>query len=71
MKLWDLLEGEKLFGAVNPNKDDEYDDQLHLAHITALLGPPPIELLVRGRRTPMFYQHDGLYITHPFPHAKY
>lgn len=60
-KLWELLEGKLLFDTNDPNKGNKYDDKTHLAHITALLGPPPRELLDGGRRTSMFYQPDGLY----------
>jgi serine/threonine-protein kinase SRPK3 len=59
IKLWDLLEGKRLFEAVDPHTVDEYDDQKHLAYITALLGPPPRELLDVGDRTSMFYDRDG------------
>jgi serine/threonine-protein kinase SRPK3 len=59
IKLWDLLEGKRLFEAVDPRSVDEYDDQKHLAYITALLGPPPRELLDVGDRTSMFYDRDG------------
>ena len=59
MKLWDLLEGKRLFEAIDPHNVDEYNDQKHLAYITALLGPPPKELLASGRRTSIFYHSDG------------
>ena len=54
-----MLEGKRLFEAVDPHSVDEYDDQKHLAYITALLGPPPRELLDVGDRTSMFYDRDG------------
>jgi hypothetical protein len=59
-QLWDLLEGKKLFKQAFSSESDEYDDQLHLGYITALLGPAPIGLLKRGRRTSQFYQTDGI-----------
>ncbi|KAL1968647.1 hypothetical protein VTN77DRAFT_1473 [Rasamsonia byssochlamydoides] len=58
--LWGLLEGRRIFEAVDPHGVDKYDDQKHLACITALLGPPPEELLEAGRRTSMFYDGQGL-----------
>ena len=58
LQLWDLLEGKKLFNAVNRDGTDEHDDQVHLAHITALLGSLPMEL-TRGRRSSIFYGADG------------
>ena len=38
----------------------EIDEHIHLAQITKLLGPPPPELLARGRRTARFYGPDGM-----------
>lgn len=61
LQLWDLLENKILFEAIDPLKT-EYDDQSHLAHITALLGPPPKELLAQGKRTEMFYDSAGKYL---------
>ncbi|KAI9830512.1 MAG: hypothetical protein M1819_005470 [Sarea resinae] len=56
--LWDLLENKPLFEAVDP-LENEYDDLSHLAYITALLGPPPKELLARGKRASNFYNSEG------------
>ena len=61
LQLWDSLENKTLFEAVDPLKSD-YDDQTHLAHITALLGPPPKDLLTRGKRTSMFYDPEGEFL---------
>jgi serine/threonine-protein kinase SRPK3 len=57
LQLWDLLEGGKLFDPVAGSRSEsaEYDDSIHIAQITALLGAPPVELLARGKRTPLFY----------------
>lgn len=57
-KLFDLLEGKELFNPVKMIETLEYDDQTHLAQITALLGPLPTTLS-HGRRMHMFYAHDG------------
>lgn len=45
-QMWDLLEGHRLFRAV---KDGYLDDELHLAEMVALMGPPPKEALERAR----------------------
>ena len=37
----------------------EYDGLSHLGHISALLGPPPEDLLDKGTRTDLFYEPDG------------
>lgn len=64
-QLWDLLEGKKLFEEVDPLQVQEYDELNHLAHISALLGPPPKELLDKGTRTDRFYKPDGEYVPRP------
>jgi serine/threonine-protein kinase SRPK3 len=58
-KLWDILEDKKLFGDTYSVVTDDYDEVGHLAHITALLGPPPKKLLDRGKRTHLFYKPEG------------
>ncbi|GMG25307.1 unnamed protein product [Aspergillus oryzae var. brunneus] len=58
-QLWDLLEGKKLFKDVDPLHDQEYNEPNHLAYITSLLGPPPEDILARGRRAGLFYTADG------------
>lgn len=58
-QFWDLLEGKELF----PFGDDTQDDDFkHLSHITALLGPPPQELIRCGRRSSNFYRSDGQFL---------
>ncbi|CAG8325338.1 unnamed protein product [Penicillium salamii] len=44
--LWDMIEGKELFRHIH---DDNgcYDAKLHLAEMTALLGPPPSEVIQR------------------------
>ncbi|KAI9691354.1 MAG: hypothetical protein M1820_009733 [Bogoriella megaspora] len=56
--LWDLLEEHSLFKAID-RSNTEYDERTHLAYIEALLGPPPKDLLLRGRRSSMFYNSSG------------
>ncbi|KAL6708013.1 hypothetical protein ACN47E_003447 [Coniothyrium glycines] len=55
--LWDLFGKQSLFHQLDV--EAEYNDELHLACITALLGPPPAALLQRGRRTSLFYDSNG------------
>jgi len=63
-----LLEGKNLFRAKGAA---DYDDQIHLAEMAALTGPPPKSLLSRGCRTKMFFHPSGhpknADITHPLP----
>ncbi|KAF1820044.1 kinase-like protein [Dissoconium aciculare CBS 342.82] len=56
--LWDLLEGNKLFNVIDSKETDEYDEHLHLAQITALLGARPKDFGA-GQRTSMFYNTNG------------
>ncbi|KAB8356623.1 hypothetical protein FH972_024200 [Carpinus fangiana] len=58
--LWNLLEGTRLFKAIDPHITGEYDDANHLAYITALLGVPPKELLEKGRKTSLLYDGNGV-----------
>ncbi|PFH51083.1 hypothetical protein AMATHDRAFT_75166 [Amanita thiersii Skay4041] len=59
LMLYELLEYRIFFRASEP-VEDEYDDQLHLVYITALLGPPPREPLEKGRRTSLCYDSKGI-----------
>ena len=56
MELWDLLEGKNLLRAKGAA---DYDDQIHLAEMAALMGPPPKSLVSRGRRAKMFFHPNG------------
>ncbi|CAG8900350.1 unnamed protein product [Penicillium egyptiacum] len=53
-----FLKARKLFEEVDPLQVQEYDELNHLGHISALLGPPPKELLDKGTRTDRFYRSD-------------
>jgi serine/threonine-protein kinase SRPK3 len=57
-QLWDLLEKRSLFRELDV--EAEYDDKLHLACITSLLGRPPSELLLQGKRTSLFFDSNGM-----------
>ncbi|GFN16452.1 kinase-like protein [Aspergillus tubingensis] len=51
MMLWDVLEGNALFKDIDPLHVGCYNEQNHFAHIIALLGQPPKELLDTGEFT--------------------
>ncbi|KAH8713996.1 Serine/threonine-protein kinase SRPK [Beauveria bassiana] len=57
--MWDLLEGKRLFDPIDKRISDRYDDSVHLAQLTGLLGPPPHDMLRSGQRTSMFYEPNG------------
>ena len=56
---WHIFEDGPLFETVGPGGD--YDDAHHLAHMVALLGPPPKEFLERSysNRVWQFFEKDG------------
>ncbi|EDN02538.1 predicted protein [Histoplasma mississippiense (nom. inval.)] len=58
--LWDLLEKDGGFGALSPG-NMEYTSERHLAHMIALLGPPPKKLLDQGHETTKYFDHDGAF----------
>ncbi|KAE8344981.1 kinase-like domain-containing protein [Aspergillus arachidicola] len=55
--IWSL--GVMLFKDVDPLRDQEYNETNHLAHITSLFGPPPEDIMARGRRSDLFYTSDA------------
>jgi hypothetical protein len=61
--LCDLLEGKELFSsAFSHISMDGVNHGSYLAHMTALLGPAPTELLVRDTATECYYTHDCMYV---------
>ncbi|KAL8832016.1 MAG: hypothetical protein Q9170_005049 [Blastenia crenularia] len=65
LKIWDLFEDKHLFNGKDP-KERKYMTRAHLAEIIAILGPPPPELLKKGKRSPEFFGEDGK--SQLFPH---
>ncbi|GLI73266.1 hypothetical protein PoHVEF18_001481 [Penicillium ochrochloron] len=55
---WDLFEGRRLFYGVEPDARG-YSTRAHLAEVVALLGPPPLDMLQRGKRSLEFFTEDG------------
>ncbi|KAK3661149.1 hypothetical protein LTR56_000272 [Elasticomyces elasticus] len=49
MTAWELLEPQSLVEV--KNDQGEYSEEQHLAHLVAILGPPPLEFLKRSDRT--------------------
>lgn len=37
-----------------------YSTRAHLAEVVGLLGPPPVSLLKRGKRSHEFFTEDGM-----------
>lgn len=55
-QIWDLFEGKRLFRAV---KNGHLDDELHLAEMVSLMGPPPRELLWRSEKSRRYWDEEG------------
>lgn len=56
VSIWDLFEGTSLFRAV---KDGCLNDELHLAEMVSLLGPPPKAFLERSAKCNQYWNADG------------
>ncbi|EEU47563.1 uncharacterized protein NECHADRAFT_92119 [Fusarium vanettenii 77-13-4] len=57
--VWDLFEGGPLFRATNANN---LDDELHLAEMVSLLGPPPKIFLERHEKSRQCWDLEGNWI---------
>ncbi|PGH28903.1 CMGC/SRPK protein kinase [[Emmonsia] crescens] len=56
--IWDLFEGKHMFHGNDPN-GKSYSTRAHLAEVISILGPPPLDMLKRGIRSPEFFTEDG------------
>ncbi|KAG8408172.1 hypothetical protein J3459_018134 [Metarhizium acridum] len=59
--IWDLFEGRHLFHGRDP-ESQSYSTRAHLAEVIGVLGPPPLDLLNRGKRSREFFTEDGKWI---------
>ncbi|KAI1307727.1 kinase domain protein [Xylaria venustula] len=59
--IWSLYERRDLFRGLDP-EHQEYRSRAQLAEIIAVLGPPPKNLLARGRLTSEFFSSEGQFI---------
>jgi hypothetical protein len=55
-QIWDLFEDGRLFHAV---EDSRLSDELHLAEMVALMGPPPKAFLERSEECSKYWDADG------------
>ncbi|KAH1486018.1 hypothetical protein KXV64_007796 [Aspergillus fumigatus] len=62
--VWDLFEGKHLFYG-NDSDGKGYSTRAHLAEVMSILGPPPLDLLQRGKRSHEFFTDEGV-VTFPF-----
>ena len=56
--MWDLFEERHLFCGDDPDGKG-YSTRAHLAEVMGLLGPPPLDMLKRGKRSHEFFLDDG------------
>ncbi|KAF7173419.1 hypothetical protein CNMCM5623_005636 [Aspergillus felis] len=56
--IWDLFEGKHLFYGNDPDGKG-YSTRAHLAEVIGILGPPPLDMLKRGKRSHEFFTEDG------------
>ncbi|KAF2222311.1 kinase-like domain-containing protein [Elsinoe ampelina] len=56
--VWDLFEGRHMFYGHDPHINN-YSTRAHLAEVIGLLGPPPLDLLQRGKRSSEFFDENG------------
>ncbi|PYH94143.1 kinase domain protein [Aspergillus ellipticus CBS 707.79] len=61
--IWDLFEGEHLFGNIFDNNGG-HDPFKHLALMVALIGPPPADYVRRSETTEQCFNIDGSWIAH-------
>ncbi|KKZ61984.1 non-specific serine/threonine protein kinase [[Emmonsia] crescens] len=61
--IWDLFEGEHLFGDIFDTKSS-HDPFKHLALIVALIGPPPSDFVRRSETTDQCFDPNGAWIAH-------
>lgn len=57
-QIWDLFEGKHMFYANDPDGKG-YPTRAHLAEVIGMLGPPPSDMLERGKRSREFFAEDG------------
>ncbi|QPH09432.1 hypothetical protein C2857_000202 [Epichloe festucae Fl1] len=58
-EIWDIFEGGRLFHAV---KDGVFSDELHLAEMVSLMGPPPKRFLERSQTCARYWDGEGNWI---------
>ncbi|KAM0137133.1 hypothetical protein ACHAO1_004308 [Botrytis cinerea] len=59
--IWDLFEGEHMFHGQDSDGEG-YSTRAHLAEVIGMLGPPPLDFLEKGIRTPEFFDEKGKWI---------
>ncbi|EEP81772.1 predicted protein [Uncinocarpus reesii 1704] len=58
MMVWHMVTGSPLFNGRSPDNTFQ-DDRVHLAEMTAIMGPPPAELIKRSGMSRAVWNDDG------------
>jgi serine/threonine-protein kinase SRPK3 len=58
VQIWDPYEDRHLFYGIDPT-EKRYLTRAHLAELTAMLGPPPTDMLEKGARSKEFFDSEG------------
>ncbi|KZF26857.1 kinase domain protein [Xylona heveae TC161] len=56
--IWDMLQGSGPFD-VEESRMRTFSNESHLAHIIALLGPPPLDMLNQGKESFHYFDNEG------------
>ncbi|KFY31260.1 hypothetical protein V493_01268 [Pseudogymnoascus sp. VKM F-4281 (FW-2241)] len=59
--IWNIFEGRCLFNGQDP-KRGRYTTRTHLTEMISILGPPPIELVKRGKRSAEWFDENGKWL---------
>ncbi|KAK0748074.1 CMGC protein kinase [Apiosordaria backusii] len=59
--IWDIFQGRHMFYGNDPH-EKKYMTRAHLAEVVGMLGPPPLDLLQRGKRSKEFFDEKGNWI---------
>lgn len=62
IQIWDLFEGHSLFHAI---KNGRLNDELHLAEMVSLMGPPPKAFLERSEASRRYWDAEGIITPQP------
>ncbi|CAG8973431.1 hypothetical protein HYALB_00006457 [Hymenoscyphus albidus] len=59
--IWDIFEGKHLVSGQDPKKG-RYMTRAHLRELISIIGPPPLELIKRGRRSAEWFDENGKWL---------
>ncbi|KAK6442831.1 hypothetical protein LTR95_000937 [Oleoguttula sp. CCFEE 5521] len=57
MTLWDLLQPKRLFHPYD--EGGRYSECIHLAQMSAIMGPPPVDFLRNSKKKDLYWDNEG------------